>query len=363
MLITGGTGFIGTALARRLCADNELVLLDRQLARSAYEISGMNGHPHVTLLQGDILDEKAVARAVAGVDSAIHLAALVGVNNVRARARDTIEINLLGTVTLLKALERVQGLKRFVFFSTSEVFGINSFRVHEETSTSIGPVQEARWSYSISKLAGEHLVQSYHREGRLPSVTIRPFNVFGPGRIGDHAMLRFVMAALKNQDIVVHGTGDQIRSWCYIDDLVDGVLSSLVREEAVGEDFNLGNPRNTLTIYELARRVVLLTNSKSKIRFEEPDFSDIDIRVPRLEKARKLLGFEPTVELDEGIVATASWCAEHAREVEEALAAAPKAICREVTLEPEAQVTRLADRRPSGPEHLSQHTAKNFAGR
>jgi nucleoside-diphosphate-sugar epimerase len=328
-LITGGTGFIGTSLARRLYQDNQVILLDNKLTLSAYELSGMNGHPNIRVMQGDILDPAMVERAVDGVDSIIHLAALVGVNNVRARARDTIEINLLGTVNLLRALDRVPALKRFVFFSTSEVFGINSFRVHEETSTSIGPVQEARWSYSISKLAGEHLVQSYHREGDLPSVTIRPFNVFGPGRVGDHAMLRFVLNALKHDDIVVHGTGDQIRSWCYIDDLVDGTLASLVREEAIGEDFNLGNPRNTLTVYELARRVVLLTNSKSKIRFEEPNFSDIDIRVPKLDKARKLLGFEPKVELDEGVVRTAAWCMEHADGVTAALAQEPPPVSDE----------------------------------
>jgi UDP-glucose 4-epimerase len=354
ILITGGTGFIGTALTRRLYQENEVILLDRRLSLSSYELSGMNGHPHVTVMLGDILDPAAVARAVAGVDTVIHLAALVGVNNVRARARDTIETNLLGTVTLLRALEQVPSLKRFVFFSTSEVFGINSFRVHEETSTSIGPVQEARWSYSISKLAGEHLVQSYHREKDLPTVTIRPFNVFGPGRVGDHAMLRFVMAALRGEDLVVHGTGDQIRSWCYIDDLVDGVLAALVREEAIGEDFNLGNPRNTLTIYELARRVVRLTGSKSKIRFEEPNFSDIDIRVPKLDKARRLLGFEPKVELDEGIQRTAAWCLEHAEQVAAALAAAPPAVCDEVVGSKGARAPRAA----AGPGAVSQPRAR-----
>lgn len=356
ILITGGTGFIGSALTRRLCADNEVVLLDRRVANSSYELSGMNGHPNVEIRVGDILDPVAVKRAAEGVDSVVHLAALVGVNKVRAHARHTIETNLLGTVTLLKALEGRSALKRFVFFSTSEVFGINSFRVHEDTSTSIGPVQEARWSYSISKLAGEHLVQSYHREGRLPSVTIRPFNVFGPGRIGDHAMLRFVMAALKEEDLIVHGTGDQIRSWCYVDDLLDGALAALVRPEAVGQDFNLGNPRNTLTIYELARRVALLTNSSSKVRFEEPEFSDIDIRVPRLDKARHLLGFEPKIELDEGIRRTVAWCIEHAEQVAAALAAEPPPVCGAVP----ADAVSLAERRATRAVEGSARAPKSY---
>ncbi len=332
ILITGGTGFIGTAITRRVCADTEVILFDRRLSGSAYELSGMNGHRNVRLVLGDILDEDLVRQVVSGADSVIHLAALVGVNSVRARARETIETNLLGTVGLLRALQHVPNLQRFIFFSTSEVFGINSYRAHERTCTSIGPVQEARWSYSISKLAGEHLVHGYHRETGLPTVTVRPFNVFGPDRLGDHAMLRFILRAYRNEDLVVHGSGDQIRSWCYIDDFVDGLLATLTRPEAVGQDFNLGNPRNTLTIYDLARRVVNLMHSSSQVRFEEPDFTDIDIRVPRLDKSRKLLGFEPKVELDEGIQRTAAWCVEHYDAVCAALAAAPPALCAELDL-------------------------------
>jgi len=272
---------------------------------------------------GDILDADALRRVVEGVDSVIHLAAIVGVNAVRAHPRQTIETNFLGTLTLLRAVERLPVLPRVVYFSTSEVFGINSFRVQECMSTSIGPVQETRWSYSISKLVGEHLLQCYHREAGLATVTIRPFNIFGPGRIGDHALLRFLLSALRNEDIVVHGAGDQIRSWCYIDDFVDGVLATLVCPAAAGEDFNLGNPRNTLTIYELAKRVVSITGSTSKIRFLQTNYADIDIRVPYMEKARQLLGFEPHVDIDDGIRRTAVWCRAHLDELTAIIAAAP----------------------------------------
>lgn len=317
ILISGGTGFVGSALANRLSADNEVVLFDRRLRNSPWAITGHDGHPNVSLVIGDIMDREAAARAVEGVDSIVHLAAVVGVDTVRAHPRETIETNFLGTLNLLKAAQSVPGLRRFVYFSTSEVFGINSFRVEECMSATIGPVQEARWAYSISKLAGEHLVQSYHREVGLPTVTIRPFNVFGPGRTGDHALLRFIFAALRGEDLVVHGTGDQIRSWCYIDDLVDGVIAALVRSEAVGEDFNLGNPRNTLTILDLARRVVSITRSPSRIRFAEHGFTDVDIRVPRRDKASQRLGFEPKVDVDEGIRRTVDWCRQHEPEIGE----------------------------------------------
>jgi nucleoside-diphosphate-sugar epimerase len=323
ILITGGTGFIGSALTRRLCAENEVVMFDRRVDGSSWAFGASHDHPNVRLVQGDVLDPKAVARVVQGMDSVIHLAAIVGVNVVRANPRQTIETNFLGTLTLLRAVEQLPAFPRVVYFSTSEVFGMNSFRVQECMSTSIGPVQETRWSYSISKLAGEHLLQCYHRELGVPTVTIRPFNIFGPGRIGDHAMLQFLVRALRNEDLIIHGAGDQIRSWCYIDDCVDGVVAALANPAAIGEDLNLGNPRNTLTIYELARRVVRLTGSSSHIRFVRTEYADIDIRVPYMEKARQLLGFEPQVELDAGIGRTAEWCCRYLPQLAAMLAAAP----------------------------------------
>lgn len=327
-------------MAERLAADNEVIAFDHRLSHTSWALKGHNGNGkghngkgagNIQVILGDILDPRAVARAVKGVDTIIHLAAIVGVNKVRAHPRETIETNFLGTLNLIRAAHQLPRLHRFVYFSTSEVFGGNSYRVQESMCTSVGPVQETRWSYSISKLVGEHLLQCYHREFGMPTVTIRPFNIFGPGRIGDHALLRFIVNALRNDEIIVHGTGDQIRSWCYIDDLVDGVVAALVRPEAVGEDFNIGNPRNTLTIYDLARRVVQLVGSSSLIRLVELDYADIDLRVPRAEKAQRLLGFRPRVDMDEGIRRSAAWCAACLPDVIGALEAAPVPLCAPAT--------------------------------
>lgn len=307
VLITGGAGFIGAALAERLADHNELVLFDRCFDGSSATLSRAWGRPNVKALEGDILDARAVAAATEGADVVVHLAAIVGVKNVLSRGKDTLETNFLGTANVLKALEGRRDLHRLAYFSTSEVFGMNSFRVGEETPASVGPVSEARWTYSIAKLAGEHLVHAYHRETGMPTVTVRPFNVFGPLRLGDHAMLRFILAALRGADLEVHGDGTQIRSWCYIDDFMDALLRTLALPQAVGETFNIGNSRNTVTIYELAQRVIRLLESPSRIRFEAIDFSDIDVRVPRLRKAEELLGYRPRVELDEAIRRTADW--------------------------------------------------------
>lgn len=311
VLVTGGGGFIGSALAERLVERNRVTIFDRRFEGNSIALSRAWGHENLYLVQGSVLDEERLAQAAAGHDTIVHLAAVVGVDNVRSRGRETIETNFTGTRNLLHALDGRDDVHRFVYFSTSEVAGMNAFRASEESPSTIGPVGEARWTYSIAKLAGEHLVHCYRREKAFPTVTIRPFNVFGRLRLGDHAMLRFIAAARRGEPLEVHGDGTQIRSWCYIDDFVDAVLRALALPAAVGETFNVGNSRNTLTIYDLARRVAALLGSKSEIVFRKIDFSDIDVRVPRLHKAARLLGFRPRVELDDAILATAEWYDKH----------------------------------------------------
>ena len=309
VLITGGGGFIGAALAERLVGANQVTLYDQSFRGNAVALSRAWKHPSLRLVEGSVLDEPGLSEAVRGHDTIVHLAAVVGVNNVRARGLGTIETNFTGTRNLLRAVDGQDGLHRFVYFSTSEVSGINAFRAGEDSPATIGPVGEARWTYSIAKLAGEHLVYCYHRERELPTVTIRPFNVFGRLRLGDHAMLRFITAAQRGDPLEVHGDGTQIRSWCYIDDFVDALLRALERPAAVGQTFNIGNPRNTLTIYDLAQRVISLLGSSSEIVFRKIDFVDVDVRVPRMARAFELLGFQPRVELAEAILATAEWYA------------------------------------------------------
>ncbi len=124
-------------------------------------------------------------------------------------------------------------------------------------------------------------------------------------------MLRFIINALANKDIEVHGDGSQIRSWCYIEDFCTGLLAALVRDEAIGEDFNLGCPKNTVTVYDLAQRVIRLCSSSSRIRFTEISFADIDVRVPRLDKAQRLLGYNPRCDLEDAIRLTIQWYREH----------------------------------------------------
>ncbi len=257
------------------------------------------------------MDASSLAEAAAGAEVVIHAAAIVGVHNVLGAPRRTIEINFEGTANLLRAVKDNPNLHRFVFFSTSEVFGGASFRVDETHNASVGTVQEARWSYSIAKLAGEHLCYAYHREFGLPLAIIRPFNVYGECRNGDHAMLRFIVAALRDEPLEVHGDGSQVRAWCHAQDFTDALVQMIENDAAIGQDYNIGNGQATHTIYDLAKRIILRSGSSSELVFKYIDYSDIDIRVPQTVKARKELGWTPKIEMDEGIDRTVAWYREH----------------------------------------------------
>ena len=171
----------------------------------------------------------------------------------------------------------------------------------------MGAVGEARWTYAVSKLAGEHLCHAYHRERGLPTVTVRPFNVYGPGQVGEGAIHVFITRALRGLPLEVHGDGDQIRSWCYIDDIVEALTLCLERPEAVGQCFNVGNPKGTVTVYGLALAIVRVCGSRSPIVFVPRTYVDVELRIPNIDKARRVLGYEPGVHLEEGLRRTAAW--------------------------------------------------------
>ncbi len=308
IFLTGGAGFIGATLAGRLHEDNKIVVFDN-LRRDSLSQRPWSGHPNISVVQGDVTDAAAVQRAMQATQPhvVVHLAAIAGIDTVIKSPTTTMHVNMMGTLNALEAARNLPALERFVDFSTSEVFGSYAFRADEAQMTTIGAVGEARWIYAVSKLAGEHLVHAYHREFGLPTVTMRPFNVYGPGQVGEGAIHRFVLAALRNEEIQIHGDGTQIRAWCYVDDMVDGVLLALEHPKAVGESFNIGNARAVVTIYGLANTIVRVLGSRSPIRFIRKDYADVELRVPNVDKARDLIGFEAKVDLEEGLRRTADY--------------------------------------------------------
>ena len=242
ILLTGGAGFIGTSLALRLYRKNRLVILDNFHRDALSREEELTGSPNVTIIKGNVLSAADVRQAMKGADIIIHLASIAGVDSVMKRPVETMEVSLLGTLNVLHECRR-QGIERFIDFSTSEVFGRYAYKVGEGDVTQLGAVGEARWTYAVSKLATEHLSHNYYKQFGLPTVAIRPFNIYGPRQVGEGAVHHFITRALRGEDIIIHNDGSQIRSWCYIDDILNGIELAMVRDEAVGETFNIGNPR------------------------------------------------------------------------------------------------------------------------
>jgi len=306
IFMTGGAGFIGAALISRLIEDNKIVVYDT-LQRNALKETNFLNHPNLTLIQGNVLDAEKLKEAIGGSNIVIHLAAIAGIDTVVKSPSTTMKVNMIGAYNILEATMKLDNIERFVSFSTSEVYGTYAYKLQESDTTTMGAVGEERWTYAISKLAGEHLAHSYYKEFGLPVVSLRPFNIYGPGQVGESAIHVFITRALKNEVIQIHGDGDQIRSWCYIDDIVDCILLCLSKKEAIGHVFNVGNPKETVTILNLAQKIVDMCESKSKIVFVPKTHVDVELRIPNVEKAKEILGFEANVDLEKGLKKAIDW--------------------------------------------------------
>jgi len=304
--ITGGAGFIANKLMQNLADDNKIVVYDNY-HRDTLSGSVLSGHQNIRVVKGDVLDLPAMTEAMKGADVVIHAAGIAGIDTVIKDPVRTMQVNMIGTANMLEAASKVGVADRVIDFSTSEVFGSMAFRSSEEDQTVAGSAGEARWTYAVSKLAGEHLAKAYHTRDNLPVVTVRPFNVYGPGQTGEGAMQIFIKRALANEDIYIDGDGTQIRAWCFVDDFVDCIMCCLENPKAIGESFNIGNARAIITILGLAETVCRVLNSKSKIIFRPPLSADIALRIPSVEKTFELLGFKAKVDLDAGILKTAEW--------------------------------------------------------
>lgn len=306
IFITGGAGFIANTLISRLANENQIIVYDN-FHRDTLSNSPYAGHSNIKIVKGDVLDLEALTEAMQGVDAVVHAAGIAGIDTVIKDPVRTMRVNMIGTANALEAA-RIHGVKdRFIDFSTSEVFGSMAFKSTEDTHTVAGSAGEARWVYAVSKLAGEHLAHAYFKQHGLPVVTVRPFNVYGPGQTGEGAIQIFIKKALKNEEISIFGDGSQIRAWCYVDDFVDCLMLCLEHPNAVGESFNLGNARAIMTTLGLAQTVCRVLKSDSKIVHKPALSADIELRIPSVEKSERILGFKAQVDLEEGILRTAEY--------------------------------------------------------
>lgn len=306
IFITGGAGFIANTLIRRLIETNHITVYDN-FTRDTLSGSGLKNHPRLTVIEGDVLDAARLEQHLRGFDLVVHAAAIAGIDTVIRDPVKTWEVNLIGTANVLRAAHRNGITDRLLDFSTSEIFGSMAYNSSEEDTAIAGSAGEARWVYAVSKLAGEHLVKAYHQKHKLPTVTVRPFNVYGPGQTGEGAMQIFIKRALKGEDIYIYGDGNQIRAWCYVDDFVECLMRCLSSPKAIGQSYNIGNARAVITVLGLAQTVCRVLNSRSKIIFKDALSADIGLRIPSVRKIEEDLGFKAQVDLEEGIARTAEF--------------------------------------------------------
>ncbi|HNR18913.1 MAG TPA: NAD-dependent epimerase/dehydratase family protein [Bacteroidia bacterium] len=306
IFITGGAGFIANALIKNLADNNKITVYDN-FHRDTLSSSSVATHPNLKIIKGDVLNQDLLTESMKGTDIVVHAAGIAGIDTVIKNPVHTMRVNMMGTACALEAAKNNGVKDRFIDFSTSEVFGSIAFKSAETDQTVSGSAGEARWVYAVSKLAGEHLAHAYFKQYNLPVVTVRPFNVYGPGQTGEGAIQIFIKRALKNEDITIHGDGNQIRAWCFVDDFVDCLMMCMENPKAIGESFNLGNARAVITTLGLAQTVCRVLDSDSKIIFKPALSADIELRIPSVAKASDLLGFKAKVDLDEGILKTADF--------------------------------------------------------
>lgn len=305
-LITGGAGFIGSHLADRLLERGDQVLLLDDLSTGRLSnIEHLQGNPDAEFVLGSILNADLVDHVVSRVDVVYHLAAAVGVNLIVEKPLESLMTNIRGTETVVEKAHKYD--KRILVTSTSEIYGKNtSDSLSEDDDRILGSPLKSRWSYSEAKAIDEILAYTYWREKGLETVIVRLFNTVGPRQTGSYGMVvpRFVSQALRNEAITVFGDGAQTRCFCYVGDVVSGLVALSEHPEAFGKVFNLGGVEE-ISISDLATRVIERSGSSSEVEFipydvaYEEGFEDMERRVPNNSRARELVGFAPTASLDD----------------------------------------------------------------
>jgi UDP-glucose 4-epimerase len=306
VLITGGAGFVGSHLAEALLdRGDEVFALDNLSTGSIENISHLKSHPKFHYTIDTVTNEPVLAELIDRCDVVVHLAAAVGVKLIVEAPVHTIETNVHGTEVVLKHAAKKK--KLVLIASTSEVYGKSAnvpFR--EDADLVLGPSEKHRWAYACSKLIDEFLALAYWKERKLPIIIVRLFNTVGPRQTGQYGMVipTFVRQALTGQPITVYGDGMQSRSFTYVGDVVRAVIALIDEPRAVGQVFNIGNG-SEISIGALAERIRMLAGSNSKIvqipydEAYEAGFEDMPRRVPDIAKVKALIGYAPTVELDE----------------------------------------------------------------
>lgn len=306
-LITGGAGFIGSHLAERLLEDGQTVaVIDNLSTGRLKNIGGFKNQPNFSFVEGDIRNAGLIEPLVEQCDTIFHLAAAVGVKLIVEEPVRMIETNIAGTEAVLDVANKFG--KKILIASSSEVYGKNeSVPFHEDDDIVLGSTSLSRWAYACSKAIDEFLGLAFHQQYGLDVVIGRFFNTIGSRQKGQYGMVvpRFVQRALKNEPVLIYGTGQQRRCFCYVDDLIDAIVC-LMSSKAAGKVYNIGS-NEEITIEGLADKIIEMTGSKSKKEFVSYEVAygrpieDMMRRVPSLERIKETIGWEPKTSLTEAL--------------------------------------------------------------
>ena len=295
VLITGGCGFIGTAVARCL-HDYGFRVRTFDIVEPIKPID-----EHFT---GTVMYEDELYKAMKGCDYVVHLAAMLGVKRTEYARMQCLNVNINGIKNVLNAAVRA-GIKKIVFSSSSEVYG-------EPLKTPISEDDRVhpKSVYAVTKLTGEEYLRAYKKEHDLDYTIVRFFNVYGPGQVAEFVMPKFIKLVLNNQPPTINGDGKQIRSFCYVDDAAEGVRLALTSNKANSDVFNIGNDKAAVSMRGLADKIISIAGKKLNVCFVKEKMADrlnaIEIinRIPSINKAKKVLGYNPKITIDEGIKRT-----------------------------------------------------------
>ncbi len=299
ILVTGGAGFLGSHLCERLLSEgNDVICLDNYFTGQKQNVVHLIGHPYFELVRHDVTMPYYVE-----VDEIYNLACPASPIHYQYNPIKTVKTSVMGAINMLGLAKRIRA--KVLQASTSEVYGDPEIHPqHEEYWGNVNPIGD-RACYDEGKRAAETLFVNYHKQNGVRIKIIRIFNTYGPrmhpndGRV----VSNFIMQALQNKEITIYGNGQQTRSFCYVDDMVTGMINMMDTDDKITGPINIGNPEE-FTIHQLAETVVRMIGSKSKIVYHPLPSDDPLQRKPDIFKARQLLGWEPKIKLEEGLMKT-----------------------------------------------------------
>ena len=305
ILVTGGSGFIGSFLVERLIKDGyEVSVFDNNFRGRRSYLDAVSDK--INFVTGDITKPVDIKVAMRNVDTVYHLAAINGTEHFYKIPEVVLRVNTIGTINTVEALEG-SDVEKFIYFSSSEIYGTPEYYpTDEKHKLVVLDPSNPRFTYSGSKIIGEIYTNTYCNKFGIDFSCVRPHNLYGPKMGYEHVLPQFIKRIVKNEEFTVQGNGTQTRSFCYISDAIDALMQ-VGQIKTNGEAFNIGNDKEEVTVLELIDVLSKVAEVELKPKFLPLLQGSTPKRKPNIDKARKLLGYEPKVSLEEGIRATYEW--------------------------------------------------------